>query len=130
MLACALASVAAPYHPTEGGHARQASLEDTQAAEAYFGAAQRRIGLLPPSLVAVQCHYLAGLYAKFAVRPMQAWSLMQAASAQLQALLYAKGLAVTQDTDDTLRARHIEQRLYWSCVKAERYTPPFHRWHH
>ncbi|KAF4448422.1 vegetative cell wall gp1 [Fusarium albosuccineum] len=131
LLACALACVATPYDPdqaytwqteaaTEDEPTNQEGV-DISMAEAFFGAARRRLGLLTNSVIAVQCQYLAGLYEKFLVRPLAAWSLLQTACAQLQALLYAKGLAVAtrQDFQTGKRTRHIEQRLYWSCVKAE-----------
>ncbi|KAF5013642.1 hypothetical protein FDECE_369 [Fusarium decemcellulare] len=131
LLACALACVATPYDPDQTyGWQTEAATEDSPTnqegvdlnmAEAFFGAARRRLGLLTNSVIAVQCQYLAGLYEKFLVRPLAAWSLLQTACAQLQALLYAKGLAVAtrQDFQTGKRTRHIEQRLYWSCVKAE-----------
>jgi len=101
---------------------------DVDMGESFFGAAQRRLGLLSNSLIAVQCQYLAGLYEKFLVRPLAAWSLFQSASSQFQAYLYAKGLAVASQGEfqEGKRARHIEQRLYWSCVKAEWYVCPPH----
>lgn len=114
-----------PYDPDQtriGPGGIQNEAEDLAQAEACFGAAQRRLGLLPNSLVAVQCKYLAGLYAKFVVRPMAAWLLFQGACAQLQALLHAKRLAFesrTSNSRESSRPTHVEQRLYWSCVKAE-----------
>lgn len=95
--------------------------EDKAMAEVYFEAAQRRLGLLQPSLMVVQCQYLAGLYAKFVVRPMRAWTLLETASTQLQTWLYAKALISDNREGDanSSRARHIEQRLFWSCVKSE-----------
>ena len=95
--------------------------EDAEAAEAFFNAAQRRLGTLPNRLIGVQCRYLAGLYAKFVLRPLTAWTLLQGACVQLQALLFAKGLQSNKSKQrpQARRARHLEQRLYWSCVKAE-----------
>lgn len=124
-----MACVAAPYSPDRAEKWQTSLLHETgeaqddvdiDMAESFFGAAQRRLGLLSNTLVAVQCQYLAGLYEKFLVRPLEAWSLLQGASAQLQAYLYAKGLvATTAEGQSGNRAKHIEQRLYWSCVKAE-----------
>ena len=99
-----------------------------ESAEAYYSAAKRRLGLLQSSLLSVQCQYFAGLYEKFAIRPFAAWTLLQQACVRFQAYLYAKALGVGQgavsegDENGGIgkgRARHIEQRLYWSCVKAE-----------
>jgi len=97
---------------------------DIPAAEAFYNAARRRMGLLGNSLVATQCGYLAGLYEKFLLRPVAAWTLLQTACVKLQALLYAKGLAEATGQASRIdsRAKHVEQRLYWSCVKAEWYV--------
>lgn len=126
LLACALACIAVPYDPEldASGPVSVTQGEDKAAAETYFKAAQRRLGLLQPSLVAVQCQYLAGLYLKFVVRPLAAWNLLQSGCNQLQALLYARGLvnSEAEGVNHSSRSRHIEQRLYWSCVKAERYV--------
>lgn len=133
LLACALACVASPYDTTSAWERQNRTeprdgVENTQdvnvnMAESFFAAAQRRLGLLSNSLIAVQCQYLAGLYEKFLLRPLNGWSLLQQASVQLQANLYAKGLAAASQRGLPCgkRARHIEQRLYWSCVKAEWY---------
>ena len=123
LLACALASLANPYDPAQPACVveNDADTHESPASsgEAFFGAAQRRLGLLPDSLVAIQCTYFAGLYEKFAVRPLRAWHLLQAACVRFQALLYAKALSSDAAGPEEQRARHIEQRLYWSCVKAE-----------
>lgn len=79
----------------------------------------RRLGLLPNSLMSIQCHYFAGLYEKFSIRPLSAWTLLQQACIRFQAYLYAKALSSPGNSDTARGARHIEQRLYWSCVKAE-----------
>ena len=92
---------------------------DESSSEAYFSAAMRRLSLLPNSLISIQCQYFAGLYLKFSIRPLPAWTLLQQACVRFQAYLYAKALSVPRDTSSTKSTRHIEQRLYWSCVKAE-----------
>lgn len=118
LLACALASVATPYENTES--ARNGTHNgDMRAGQVYFTAAKRRLGTLQNSLIAVQCYYFAGLYEKFAVRPFAAWLLLQQACVQAQAYLYAKSLRPHESNGGNRRLLHIEQRLYWSCVKAE-----------
>lgn len=120
-----------PYHPMQDpvseadadynmSSPSTAALVDESAAEAYYSAAKRRLGLLPTSLISIQCHYFAGLYEKFAIRPLSAWMLLQQACVRFQAYLYAKALSTPVDgAGDVRTARHIEQRLYWLCVKAE-----------
>ena len=89
-------------------------------ADAFFAAAMRRLGLLPMTLLSVQCYYFAGLYEKFAIRPLSAWSLLQQACVRYQALLHAKAVSAPGDAANSRAARHVKQRLYWSCMKAER----------
>ncbi|KAI0376031.1 hypothetical protein F5Y04DRAFT_274053 [Hypomontagnella monticulosa] len=130
LLACALACLTNPYNPTQVQNTIESGsdLHDSEIsadggaeanAEAFFNAAQRRLGLLPNSLIAIQCAYFAGLYEKFAIRPLDAWNRLQGACVRFQALLYAKALSSNTAGHEEQRARHIEQRLYWSCVKAE-----------
>lgn len=128
LLACALASVAAPYRSTEGANSSSSqqhfpdgsptSTEDVDAGEAFFTAAQRRLGLLETSLLSVQCLYFAGLYEKFMIRPFSAWKIFQRACIELQ--VYLSAVVLVRDANEHVgRSRHIEQRLYWSCVRAE-----------
>ncbi|OTA68009.1 hypothetical protein K449DRAFT_324441 [Hypoxylon sp. EC38] len=130
LLACALACLTKPYDPAQARsvgdnrddhHSSPSSPDETTEAngEAFFNAAQRRLGLLPNTLIAIQCTYFAGLYEKFVIRPLDAWHRLQSACVRFQALLYAKALSSNTGGREEQRARHIEQRLYWSCVKAE-----------
>lgn len=131
LLACALACLANPYRPngthlvaTDSGDSpstRAPAIEGTSSGDIYFAAAMRRLGLLSNSLISIQCHYFAGLYQKFSIRPLSAWTLLQQASVRFQAYLYAKALS-GNGSDVAKSAPHIEQRLYWSCVKAEWYV--------
>ncbi|KAL1856884.1 hypothetical protein VTK73DRAFT_8216 [Phialemonium thermophilum] len=136
LLACALACLAEPYTPSQ--HVRSptwtpgsttATVEegrttigpDDAAAtgDAYFAAAMRRLGLLPLTLESIQCYFFAGLYEKFAVRPLSAWTLLQQACVRFQAYLHARTWSAPRDGSRAKSSRHREQRLYWSCVKAE-----------
>ncbi|OTA91514.1 hypothetical protein M434DRAFT_342912 [Hypoxylon sp. CO27-5] len=133
LLACALACLTNPYDPAQAQsirgngddyHGLPSDQDATAEAngEAFFNAAQRRLGLLPNTLISIQCTYFAGLYEKFAIRPLDAWHRLQSACVRFQALLYAKALSSNTGGREEQRARHIEQRLYWSCVKAEWYV--------
>ncbi|KAI1372746.1 hypothetical protein F4677DRAFT_456315 [Hypoxylon crocopeplum] len=130
LLGCALACLTSPYDPAQARnipddgvdfHDFPSSLDRTTEAngEAFFNAAQRRLGLLPNSLISIQCTYFAGLYEKFAIRPLDAWHKFRGACVRFQALLYAKALSSNTVGHEEQRAIHVEQRLYWSCVKAE-----------
>ncbi|KAH8881162.1 hypothetical protein GQ53DRAFT_754622 [Thozetella sp. PMI_491] len=128
LLACALACVSRPYDENQiGGPGEDFSAQspvsvslDRNSAEVYYSAAKRRLGLLPDSLISIQCQYFAGLYEKFTIRPLAAWRLMQQACVQFQAYLYSIALSSPgAEEGGQPRSRHTEQRLYWSCVKAE-----------
>lgn len=67
LLACALGSIASPFEPTpmtdcdpltpsNGGTLPQ----DVEQAQSYFNLAQRRLGLLRPTLTGIQCYFYAG----------------------------------------------------------------------
>lgn len=93
---------------------------DEDAANSFFIAAKKRLGLLSISLIAVQCYYFAGLFEKFAFRPLSAWELFHQGVIKFQTgILKRAGAQASHDADILSGARHFEQRLYWSCVKAE-----------
>ncbi|PLB52018.1 hypothetical protein P170DRAFT_471931 [Aspergillus steynii IBT 23096] len=83
-------------------------------AEAYFNEAKKRLGMLHTSLVDIQCLFLASIYEKHAIRPLQAWFCIQQASSRLKVRLSSRQASL--DSVD----RHLEQRLYWSLIRAER----------
>lgn len=90
-------------------------------AEVYFNCARRRLGLLKAGVTATQCHFLAGVYLMYTMRPLSAWSQFRSASTSyrlhldFQARRHARrGVAHT-----SLKERSLEQSLYWSCYKSE-----------
>lgn len=67
LLACALGSIAMPFRPThmtgsDSLAAQQADgmSQDLEQAESYFNLAQRRLGLLRPTIIGIQCYFYAG----------------------------------------------------------------------
>jgi hypothetical protein len=95
--------------------------ENRTKAEAYFLAAKKRLGLLGDSLLDIQCLFLAFIYEKTYFRHLQAWFYLQQAATRLQVRLLKTGTRPRANcqslrTDDI----HIEQRLFWSCFRAER----------
>ena len=109
------------------------SASDDRAAEAYYEAAQRRLGCLGTSLVDIQCFYFASLFEKFAFRPLQAWMHLQQAATRLrlhhmQRLGEEKRLRGSGreeydlDSSPSTISYHFEQRAFWSIHKAERYV--------
>lgn len=97
------------------------SNEAKVAAESYYLAAKKRIGLLGTSVPDIQCFFLASVYEKYALRPLQAWFCIQQASTRLQAHLLGSGQQLWNSVNlGNTHAHHLEQRVFWSCFKAER----------
>ncbi|KAH8878695.1 hypothetical protein GQ53DRAFT_739821 [Thozetella sp. PMI_491] len=124
LLACAIASANESWHPaTLSSHDFTANDEqavrgcNVATAEAYFLAAKQRIGLLNSSLLDIQCLFLASIYERCLMRPLRSWHLLHRASSCLQTLILRRVRWHSQLGNR--RAQLLEQRLYWSCVKAE-----------
>ncbi|KAF5687273.1 oleate-activated transcription factor 1 [Fusarium circinatum] len=91
---------------------------DPDTAASYYLAAKKRLGLLQPSLLYIQCLFLCGIYEMYCLHPLQAWFHFNRACVDLRNILWTRSQkkssqATTQET------RRLEQRLYWSCVKTE-----------
>ena len=126
LIACALASLTQPWQ-----YSPPASLdnidelyahtgttddeEDFAAAESYFFAAKKRIGLLGSSILDMQCFFFACIYEKCSLRPLQAWFYVQQVCSRLQARLLRKG----RDLHLTNSGSGAETRLFWSCIRLE-----------
>jgi hypothetical protein len=89
-------------------------------ADAYYIAARKRLGLLESSIQDTQCLFFASMYAKYCLQPLQAWFYIQQASARLQAHLLRR----QRQPSLSLATLQLEQRLFWSCFRAERYSLP------
>lgn len=98
----------------------------------YFSAAKKRLGLVMSSnkLVAVQCLFLAGIYHMYTMNQFAAWKMFNAASVSCEGYLHRKERAKAADVSSgTLSlpssepTRHLEQRIYWSCLKSELFVP-------
>lgn len=98
----------------------------------YFSAAKKRLGLVMSSnkLVAVQCLFLAGIYHMYTMNQFAAWKMFNAASVSCEGYLHRKERAKAADASSgTLSlpssepTRHLEQRIYWSCLKSELCIP-------
>ncbi|KAH6884451.1 hypothetical protein B0T10DRAFT_130882 [Thelonectria olida] len=133
LLACALAHFTVPWRiPPEspGGIQDIVFLEDVSdeakvTAESYYMAAKKRIGLLGTSVPDVQCFFLASVYEKYALRPLQAWFCIQQASTRLQAHLLGSGQQLWNSAKlRNTHTHHLEQRVFWSCFKAESELAP------
>ncbi|RSL91448.1 hypothetical protein CDV31_015465 [Fusarium ambrosium] len=128
LLACALGSYATPWiKPREQlcpfDEAQLQALteaEDQDGAEAYYVAAQKRLGLLGNSIQDIQCFFLAGMFEKTALRPLRAWHHIQQACSRLVTRLLQRGERPSAPFNDlNPENHHLEQRLFWSCLRAE-----------
>ncbi|KAK7458600.1 vegetative cell wall protein gp1 [Colletotrichum acutatum] len=91
---------------------------DPDTAQAYYLAAKKRLGLLEPSLLQIQCLFFCAVFEMYSLRPLQGWFYFNQASVQFKNLFWRRAQrrnwqSVSQKT------RRLEQRLYWSCMKSE-----------
>lgn len=102
LLICALGSIASP----------DATQTNWATARSYFGAAQRRMGMLISwdGLIIPQCYFLAGVYFMYNLRPLQAWRMFAQAV-----------VCIHPDSPETIPPTHysLEECVYWSCWKSE-----------
>lgn len=136
LLACALGSVAKSFggwetlNDDEIWAQNPCTQEDLRRGENCFILACRRLGLLKQTVLAAQCHFLAGVYLMYTLRPMLSWQHFHQASITYQMYLKTTGrLAEDYSITDAIglcpgnetarKLARLEQRLYWSCFKSE-----------
>ncbi|KAK5045720.1 hypothetical protein LTR84_009089 [Exophiala bonariae] len=127
LIACALGCLAGPFCPEstlyetpESSRSVELSLTNLGSAQAFCLAAKKRLGLLQPSLLYVQCLFLFGVFEMYMLKPQQAWFYFQHASLQLQTHFWKKSQNRAAEEPITSHLeRRLEQRLYWSCMKTE-----------
>ncbi|RYP48057.1 hypothetical protein DL768_005979 [Monosporascus sp. mg162] len=136
LLACALACYTRPWEPqkdfTPGAHSGIGDAgdflfgqDDGAAAEAYYQAAKKRIGLLGSSIIDIQCLFFASIFERYSLRLVDAWFYIQMACTRLQAHLMRKNRRNTVPSDSINDPAHLlEQRVFWTCVKAESELSP------
>lgn len=87
---------------------------------AYYLAAKKRMHLIDPSLLSVQCLFLCGVLEMYLITPLRAWYYVNQACVQLQNLLWIQENHQSSCLGQTLdENRRLGQRLYWSCMKTE-----------
>ncbi|KAF1931342.1 uncharacterized protein M421DRAFT_56388 [Didymella exigua CBS 183.55] len=128
LLVCALASISSRFSrqttrtPDNMLLRADTSLSTTpgyQTAESYYTAACKRIGLLKNTLVATECHFVAGMYEMYTLRPLQAAISFNRACVAFQTLTWMRSeYYATENQLGKARA----SRLYWSCLKSEHET--------
>ncbi|KAI9172731.1 hypothetical protein HJFPF1_02244 [Paramyrothecium foliicola] len=123
LLACALGAISGPWNTDDlTDYARRKPSANKYAlAREYFAAGQKRLGPLftRSSLIAGQCLFMAGTYYMYVQKPVSGWRLFNAASITCRTYI-SKRLARESIEMRPLNSRSIEQRLCWSCFKAER----------
>ncbi|KAJ5132910.1 hypothetical protein N7448_007068 [Penicillium atrosanguineum] len=84
-------------------------------AEAYFSAAQKRMGplLCTSGVIEAQCFFLAGVYLMSTLRPVAAWRMF------VQALACCQGFSVQQRNESYESEPSTKERIYWTCFKSE-----------
>ncbi|KAK7408949.1 hypothetical protein QQX98_008893 [Neonectria punicea] len=128
LITCALGCVATPFPPKQVDDTQtqatslETQKEHLQQGEAYYNLARRRFGLLDIGILSSQCHFLAGVYNMYVMRPLPAWCQFQSATKSYYLHLKCQAkqpLRAVTDPAETSKSRSFEQRLYWSCYKTE-----------
>ncbi|ERS98826.1 uncharacterized protein SPSK_04006 [Sporothrix schenckii 1099-18] len=107
-------------------------------AEAYFVAAQKRMGMLlcRSGVIDAQCFFLAGVYLMTTLRPVEAWKMFVQALACCQGFLVpdteegpatspateaaaGAGAAAASVVAGTEDGSNPKRRIYWACYKSE-----------
>jgi hypothetical protein len=124
-MACALAAYTVPWKeptnlPKDADDIQlriESQTENRAESDAYYLAAKKRIGLLGHSILDIQCLFLASMYEKYRLQPLQAWFHLREASSRLQAHLLGQRQQPGQPASS---GQHLEQRVFWSCWRAEK----------
>lgn len=119
LLIYALATISGPYSKVvcASSSSEFRRSEAFLRAEAYFLAAQKRMGLLLCSsgVIEVQCLFFGGVYLMMTLRPLEAWRVF------VQALACSEGLCGSWGTHSS-RAEEkssLQESIYWTCFKSE-----------
>ncbi|KAK7424101.1 hypothetical protein QQX98_000711 [Neonectria punicea] len=124
LISCALGCISMPYESTEGTQEPPSTpiptLDSMNTSAAYYLAAKKRLGLLEPSLLYVQCLFLCGVLEMYYMDPLRAWHFFNQACVQFRNLLWRRGnTQSSEESHVSSETRRLEQRLYWSCMKSE-----------
>lgn len=122
LITCAIACVSSQYQADPGFQA-STSEADRGRASAYYLAAKKRLGLIEPSLLSVQCLFFFGVLEMHLLKPIKAWHYFSQASGQFRNHLWRTAQKRCGQTM-CCETKRLEQRLYWSCMKSEWYVYP------
>ncbi|KAK6210047.1 vegetative cell wall protein gp1 [Colletotrichum tabaci] len=125
LIACALACLASPFQSElnlngtpESVRSSASNSTDPDTAQAYYLAAKKRMGLIEPSLLQVQCLFFFAVFEMYTLHPLQAWFYFNQACVQFKSLLWRRSQR-RNPHNISQKTRRLEQRLYWSCMKSE-----------
>jgi hypothetical protein len=86
-------------------------------AEAYFLAAQKRMGplLCSSGVIEAQCLFFGGVYLMMTLRPLEAWRVFVQAMACSEGLFSSWGTHLAQAEEKS----SLKESIYWTCFKSE-----------
>ncbi|KAI5928351.1 vegetative cell wall protein gp1 [Camillea tinctor] len=123
LISCALACLSSPFQPDpvidgtpDSNRSSVTTTVDRSTASSYYLAAKKRLGLLEPSIIQVQCLFLCAVFEMYSLRPLRAWFYFNQASVNFQNVVWKRLFKGNSQEPET---RRLEQRLYWSCLKSE-----------
>ncbi|KAH7134450.1 vegetative cell wall protein gp1 [Dactylonectria macrodidyma] len=124
LITCALGSISMPFqinsHTTDVPPNHAPRPNDMGRSAAYYLAAKKRLGLIEPSSLHIQCLFLCGVLEMYHMDALRAWHFFNQACVQFRNLLWRHGNPqLRDDRQITTETRRLEQRLYWSCMKSE-----------
>lgn len=127
LLACALGCISEPFEMHESRLQQSSSTANTPFTEEmaidYYFAAKKRLGLIPPSLLEIQCLFLCGILEMYLLNALGAWHYFNQACVQLRNLFWRQGYTgLSFEQYISREPGRLEQRLYWSCMKSEWYA--------
>ncbi|XXH01798.1 hypothetical protein Hte_008159 [Hypoxylon texense] len=123
LIACAIGCLASNFQrdttvngTPDSSRSVSATCVDQATASSYYLAAKKRLGLLEPSILQVQCLFLCGMFAMYSLRPLRAWSYFNQASVSFRNFVWMR---TQRGAGEVPERQRLEQRLYWSCMKSE-----------
>ena len=115
MIISALGCLSSPH-----GKYHDSNLDSIAYSNTFYRAARRRVGILEPDLLTVQCLYFLGIYELHISRPLAAWKWLTQASSFLLLHLKTKNVYCKQNPGFSQEPglERMEASLYWSCYKV------------
>ncbi|KAH6892564.1 vegetative cell wall protein gp1 [Thelonectria olida] len=124
LIACSIGCIATPFPPGDAtdvsSTASPSLLVNKDTCQAYYLAAKKRLGLMQPSLLYIQCLFFCGVLEMNFLEPLRAWNYFNLSCVHFRNLLWRQRHTQTGSVGEVSNERRrMEQRLYWSCMKSE-----------